>query len=286
MPGKRQKGKKNMNRFPSSFSHRSVFGQQHDFTLIELLVVIAIIAILAAILMPALQSARARAWQTSCINTMKTLAFANNMYLHDNRDMIYVGMNSDYNTTYAYSGNGCDLSSISCAVTGASKVPCQYIKYGGVALNKICTPMVELMQGRNQGKAAYYNCEKQTSACAGHVNFFSFYSMRSELGPSVSGGCFLIQNGSDKMYIHKPGYIENPSKGLFWSEGISQLKKKSFVDEDVRGLNVHSGKTNVLYFDGHVGSVTTQEVYCEHEKGAQAVASCEQCRFWFPYRKF
>ena len=71
-----------------SCKHRWIYPHMISFTLIELLIIISIIAILAAMLLPALNLGRQKALEVNCIGRLRSIGQAEAMYIDDYNDMM------------------------------------------------------------------------------------------------------------------------------------------------------------------------------------------------------
>lgn len=127
-----------LSRFPSTFSlqpsctpsflkaqsSHQIRHSSLSFTLVELLVVIAIIAILGALLSPALTKAKNQAKQMVCINNLKNLSLASNMYATDNDGSVPMVMTTaNWWESYYFLPQGCLRQYLSVKSTDIVRCP-------------------------------------------------------------------------------------------------------------------------------------------------------------------
>jgi prepilin-type N-terminal cleavage/methylation domain-containing protein/prepilin-type processing-associated H-X9-DG protein len=197
------------------------------FTLIELLVVIAIIAILAAMLLPALSSAKQKAWTTSCTSNLHQIGLGMRMFADDN------------NEYFPESGADIPWNTID-PTTGKPSWSEQIFSYVGNTNAFNCPGNVQLA-AKLQGPFNYFNgCNAAYIAAGG------FAAVRSTeiLFPSafVLGGDTAGTKGGpvlfDPLDADKDDYTQNcvggaadPSLTEYWQ--------------------IHSKGQNVMFADGH-----------------------------------
>jgi prepilin-type N-terminal cleavage/methylation domain-containing protein/prepilin-type processing-associated H-X9-DG protein len=192
---------------------------QKAFTLIELLVVIAIIAILMAVLMPALKRAREGGKRASCLSNLKQLTLAWSMYADENDDRLVNGATGFSNTNQSWGDHRNELSWID----GYHPDPADWdaqildIKRGALWPYLRNEKIYRCPTGR-RGQALTYSIMFSMNAVnhpwsqgiqGAHVK------KRTEIRPNLAQRFVLIDEGymtSDAyaVYIHLEQWFDNP----------------------------------------------------------------------------
>lgn len=248
--------------------------KREGFTLVELLVVVAIIIILAAILFPIFSKAREKAQQTRCINNLKQIGSAIEMYEDD------------------YQGGILPVTIGADAVGAADKG-----SSWGTYWQDLVDPYLKQLKkgssgGSTKGQGEVYTCPSApTDSATGGSSW--------QMGKTYGYNPYLNKNISNVMVkfpavtlritevgdytlpnIHDPniGNQDPGYKGGSWYAPIPNRSKPFAYNLQLQAPGWHNGYNDTLWFDGHVSSVPWERIMYTDNGNGQTTDINSWCR--------